>query len=227
MKRIKKKLTKMLNAMAFAEAGEHETALEYLKDNERSDATPRAEVSANDKKRNLKRNIEDHLVAATFAEAGEFAAALEALKRPGPTILMVLSSAGIQPESNSLTHAVNLAKRIGGAVEILVLSPLPDISGDAYSNASAGHELATKLSTGVRERGVPCTASVLMETSGRDLLNYVRKHKKVAALICGYKKGADKSAFELRLLKRLENIVQKLSIPLIKVLESRLTMVHP
>ena len=72
MKKVKERLTAMLNAVTFAEAGDHEAAIELLDQsvekgevNAPSDATRTGAVGSHGT--GLIRRVEDHWAAAAFA----------------------------------------------------------------------------------------------------------------------------------------------------------------
>jgi len=225
MKKVKQKLTAMLNAVTFAEAGEREAAIDFLEQDSRNHealnagetAPPRSVASLG---RNLIRRLEDHMVAATFGEAGELETAREVLlteERP-KAVLLVMD--GQPNDSDAFTYALHLCKRIQAEMEILAFAPglreTPD--GKDPSNKSPQFERATVLSRRAAERGVPC--SVTMHAGNLDdcLFDYVRLHKEITAVIYGSHGKRKASGGEPGLRRALEAIVAKLAIPFVTVL---------
>ncbi|AFM23436.1 universal stress protein [Desulfomonile tiedjei] len=211
MKRMKKKLEKMLNAITFAEAGEHETALEYF-DNEDSAQSARApEQESLECKPNedLIDQAETHWAAAAFAEAGEFDTALEIVpaSTPSKAVLLVLDD----PEngSDAFDYAVNLCLRMKASLEVLALI---DDNGSADINAYEIMNLRC-----AKQYGISCTVSVLSRNSQTDLVTYVQKHKGIVTIIDSCRHKRKKKSNRPGLLRTLEMIVEKFSIPLVQV----------
>ena len=229
MKRIKRKLTAMLNAVTFAEAGEHGTALGCLDENI-YDETPNAgtlnqESSKLPGNANIVSRAEDQMVAATFAEAGEFDTAVEILRtRRRPKAVLLVSDGG-NTESDAFVYAVNLCRRMEAALEVIVL--LGETSeGDVSTVSAAAYERMMEMSRFAAQLGVSFAVPVLPGNSDKDLFVYIQKHKDISAVI--YSSHAEKrnNGPRLGLLRVLERIVERFSIPLVKVLNKQATEVH-
>jgi hypothetical protein len=211
MKRMKKKLEKMLNAITFAEAGEHETALEYFDNEDRPQGALASEQKSLECKTNegLIDQAESHLAAAAFAEAGEFDTALEIVHTPAPSkaVLLVLDDA--ENGSDAFDYAVNLCLRMKASLEVLALT---DENDSANGNADAFMN-----SLCVKQCGISCTVSVLSRNSQTDLVAYVQKHKEIVTIIDSCRHKRKKKSNRPGLLRTLETIVEKFSIPLVQV----------
>jgi hypothetical protein len=211
MKRIKKKFEKMLKAITFAEAGEHETALEYF-DNETQAHDARAfehESLRGRVNEDLIEQTESHLAAAAFAEAGEFDTALEILDIPKPfkAVLLVLDNA--DNGSDAFDYAVNLCRRMKASLEVLALTDGSDsVDGSAYEFMNLRC---------AKQHGISCTVSVLSRNSQKDLVAYVQKHKEIVTIIDSCRHERKKKSNRPGLLRTLEIIVEKFSIPLVQV----------
>ncbi|MCA1961224.1 MAG: hypothetical protein LDL33_10545 [Desulfomonile sp.] len=233
MKEVKRKLTAMLNAMTFAEAGEPGAAVEFLEQDSLQDETDAASDAASatpvvSRGRPLIQRLEDHMVAATFGEAGEFETAhalLPTETRPKAVLLII---DGQPADSDGFTHALHLCKRIRAEMEILAFAPgsgkVP--GGEDTAGGPPELERATALSRRAQEHGVSC--AVAMHTGNVDdcLFNYVRRHKEIAAVIYS-SHGRRKAAGDRPSLQRArDTIVAKLAIPLVSVLRKRPVGVH-
>jgi hypothetical protein len=226
MKKIKKKLTAMLNAVTFAEAGEHGTAIECLGETideetlntrilnqEFSEATGNA---------NLVSRAGNQMVAATFAEAGEFGTALEILRtrRRSKTVLFV--SDGDNTESDAFDYAVNLCRRMEAALEVVALAGEKG-EDDVSTVSAAADERLMEMSRIAAQHGVPSANSALPGNSDKNLLDYIRRHKEISAVIYGSHDHERNVGRQSGLLSVLETIVEKFSIPLITVLRKQST----
>jgi len=232
MKKMKDKLTAMLNAMTFAEAGEHEAAVEYLDqvaDNHSavSHSRKQPEQTPGTVGADLIQRVEDHMAAAAFAEAGEFDSALEMLHqaRHPRSVLLVLD--GRQAESEAFTYAVNLCKRISAGIELLAFptNTEKEMSTEGSSGKldlpQGAHERLEVLWRIAEQHGVSCGLSVEPGNAGEDLFDYVLRHKEIAAVILGSLGKLQISGDKFSLQQALERIAERLSIPLVTVLKKR------
>lgn len=232
MKKIKDKLTAVLNAVTFAEAGEHEAAIEYLDQGAQTETAGshsrmepgRALPTASE---DLVRKVEDHMVAAAFAEAGEPDAALELLRRRRypRSVLLVLD--GHQAESDPFTYAVSLCKRISAGVEVLAFSD--DTESESSPKGSPGRQNLSEHSKErldvfcdmARRHGVSCELSVQPESTAENLFEYVLRRKEISAVIVGPLDKRKSAGHKFSLHGALERIAERLSIPLVTVLKKR------
>ncbi len=229
MKKIKKKLRAMLNAVTFAEAGEHGTAIKCLDETIGDEALKPSTLNQEPSKMignaNLLSRAEDRMVAATFAEAGEFGTALEILgtRRHSQNLLFI--SDGSTTESDAFIYAVNLCRRMEAGLEVIALVGGVDEEDISTSRATMNERL-TERSRFAAQHGVSCAISVLSGNSNNELFDYIRKHKEIAAVIYGSHSHERESGPRFGLLRVLETIVEKFSIPLVKVLNKQATEVH-
>lgn len=234
MKRVGKKLTALLNAVTFAEAGEHKAAIEYL---DRS--AQECEPSAPAKERSsdcspahddgLLHHLEDQMVAAAFAEAGELHTAREILQRkPRPrAVLLVLHGDG--SDFDAFMYAVNLCERVKADLEVVAFSAGVNANGteDALpaEQIMSGH--MASLSQLADAHGVSCTLTVHAGSTDDHLFPYVQSHKEIAAVIYGSPSTHNQTKDGLGFRRALEAVAAKLSIPLVKVLGRRPVRAHP
>lgn len=214
MKRIKKKFEKMLNAITFAEAGEHETALVYFdKETQAHDANAFEYQPLKGRvDEDLVQQTESHLAAAAFAEVGEFDTALEILDVPKPfkAVLLVLDNA--DNGSDVFDYAMNLCRRMKASLEVLVLTDGSD------SVDRSAYEFMNMRCT--RQLEIACTVSVLSRNSQKELVAYVQKHKEIVTIIDSCRHKRKKKSNRPGLLRTLEIIVEKFSIPLVQVAQT-------
>jgi hypothetical protein len=223
MKRIKKKLTAMLNAMTFAEAGEHETAIKCLDEGAcaSEDETFEYDAAKLTRREEFVGLAEDHLIAATGVKEGEFDTALEMLDTRKLSKAVLLISDGRPVESDAFIYAINLCRRVEAGLEVVALAD--ETKGDEVARVLAAYE---PMKTRCSERyGVTCTVSALSVSSIKELFDYVRKHKEIAAVIYGSHDPQRNRGRGFGLLRTLEAIVERLSIPLVNVL-TRQSAVH-
>ncbi len=230
MKKAKEKLTAILNAVTFAEAGEHETAMQYLESAEQhvpGEPTP-TDASLHEARgddTDLMRTAENHKVSADFAEPGESQTAVELTggTRHAHSVLVVIGGNEFEPQPGAFTYAMNLCTRIDADLELLVLS---ENSVDAGPQAkSFTTKVLSERVAGAcrlaRELGVGCTVVFEQGDFHQRLIDHMREHKEIAALIIG-SRGDRTSSTGADLLRALENQANRLSIPLVRVLGRRL-----
>jgi hypothetical protein len=230
VKTFKNKLTAMLNAVTFAEAGEHDTAIQCLDHGEpkgRAGESAQSEQSGVHTVASFMGLLQDHMVAATFAEAGEFDSAASMLtrgKRP-PSVLLLVDR--VSPEKHAFSHAVNLCTRLKANMEILIVSH--DVSRSqneegARTSYSIG-SFVTALSRVAENRGITCTVFSLNGNVIESLYVHLKQHKEVAALVYGSADG-QMGGLKNGLQKAVERIVDRLSIPLVKVWHKNQASAH-
>ena len=124
MKKVKEKITAMLNAITFAEMDEAETALSFmdpavghvensLLNHDKDSGILSYEESSVDA-------FERSMSAAVFAEAGEFSSANEILHpEPKPHIVALVID-NSNPNLHAINYTANLCKRIGAMMDILI-----------------------------------------------------------------------------------------------------------
>ncbi len=223
MKRVKKKLTKMLNAITFAEAGEHETALSYMND---ANLTPQQELSTASSTEHIDSSgvinrTENHFSAAAFAEAGEFDSALELVGVPKRPKAVLLIFDGDNDESDALDYAVSLCRRMRATLEVLALTdgtvPVDFTKDSRYKKVKAQC---------AKRHNLACVISELSATTDKDLLEYMRTHKEIAAVIYSSDGARKKINHKSLGARTLERIMEKFSIPLVNVLSKRPSGAH-
>ncbi len=134
------------------------------------------------------------------------------MERPAKAVLLL--SGGSSAESHAFNFAVNLCRRIEASLEILA------IHGKAGNDNGAMDETSYEFmkSQCAQQHGVSCTIGMLSGNPQKDLIEYVRKHKEIAAMIYGSHNAEPRGKNLVDLLQTLETIVDRFSIPLVKVL---------
>ena len=232
MKKIKEKLTDMLNAMTFAEAGAYDAAIEYLDQNAqklhaRSPSETEIAQSVPTVVNKFVRRVEEHMVAATYAQAGEFDTAREMLLTRPKAVLLI--SIGHPTESDAFTYSVNLCKRIDAGMKILSFSQAiqSERIEEGSSKRQTAYERIANLSRLAEKHGVSCTISVKRGNLNENLFDYIRQHKEIAAVVYGAHSTFPGLGNEFNLQRALERIAERLSIPSVKVLRRRPVGSHP
>ncbi len=234
MKKIKDKLTAMLNAVTFAEAGEHETAIRYLDQHGQGAGSGSPSVAESHEaprkdEQNLTELVQDHMVAAAFAEAGEFDMALSMLqtkKRPHSVLLLVQ---GETPLPEAFTHTVNLCKRLGANMQILAVSEsvegtLKETDFAPEQSHAAG---IMALARAAEERGVSCSVFLSSGDLTRRLYRHVKQHKDVTTVVYGSPDTHSRNSRTTGVRRAMECIFERLSVPLVTVWSKNLAKANP
>jgi nucleotide-binding universal stress UspA family protein len=221
MKKAKEKLTAMLNAMTFAEAGEHETAMQFMSSGESGDFEASRRSEAYDGAVNSGRagvglvdRLEREMAAITFAEDGD---ALSALGLTGggaalKTVMLIVEGPEIEPDVFS--HALNLCRRLPARLEIAAFT----------RHAAAGVAKPETVRARMEElrlecaaKGIPCSVDVFPGLSKTALLNHIRKGRRIAALVDGTTRKGSSGGREFQVGSFLESVARRLSVPVVKV----------
>jgi hypothetical protein len=229
MRRIKEKITAMLNAMTFAEAGEHDAAIACMEQPDRTPSVPgSARLSPSEPvgtaEKGLLHRFGNEMAAAAFAEAGEFdtARALAATAK-GPKAVLLIAN-GELVESAAFSHALNLCKRLDARLEIVALMPMTDGETDATPSPENQrfNEHLLIWSQAAEEHRVPCSVDVVPEGSDAGLMHHIRQHKGIAAVIDGSGRTSLGNDGSSRDRNFLESIAERLSVPLVKAMNKRI-----
>ncbi|MBI4964046.1 MAG: universal stress protein [Desulfomonile tiedjei] len=225
MKRTKRKITALLNAITFAEAGDHETAREYLQElSESAEGEPgeiRTGASAQVHKKGLSEKVRDHMAAVAFAEAGETRVAESMVHaEPKPqSVLLVID--GDAPDSNAIGYAVSLCKRMSLEMEILHVIAGPKKKSRSGSSGPADERAAERiqeLSKQMEREGIPFKTAIRTGDANQLLYDYANRHKEVFLVIYDSPRARGNSA-EGKVWQRIvDGISRRLSIPLVTVM---------
>ncbi len=227
MKRVKDKITAMLNAITFAEADEPDTAIKFLNsDSSQAEDMDRAEEELLGVYRNSQPPVdpfEKSMSAAAFAEAGEFGVAREILNPESKphTVLLVIERDS--PNANAIEYTVNLCKRIGAIMDVLITPP-PTFGEKSTKNAPNWSPDAGKileLTQFLRYKEVTFHMYMLQGDFVEKLGDYVRSHKEVTTVVYDSPRIEETHSKDDTWHKVLDTICTRLSIPLITVFDKR------
>lgn len=227
MKRVKDKITAMLNAITFAEADEPDTAIKFLNsDSSQVEDMDRAEEERLGVYRNSQPPVdqfEKSMSAAAFAEAGEFGVAREILNQESKlhTVLLVIERDS--PNANAIEYTVNLCKRIGAIMDVLITPP-PTSGQKSTENAPNWSPDAGKileLTQFLKYKEVTFHMYMLQGDFVEKLGDYVRSHKEVTTVVYDSPRIEENHCKDDTWHKVLDTICTRLSIPLITVFDKR------
>jgi hypothetical protein len=225
MKRRKDKITALLNAITFAEAGEHEAAKQYLEDIAKSPEASGQKTSANavpseahDK--GLTETVRDHMAAVAFAEAGEyqFAESIAHAEARPRSVLFVID--GEAPDANALNYAMSLCKRMQLEMDILQVIGDSDNESNSESPSRQNEQAAARvqaLANQLEHEGIPYKTSVRRGDPNQLLYDYAQHHKDVFMVIYDSPRATEKSTEGKMWQKIVDGISRKLAIPLVTV----------
>jgi hypothetical protein len=224
MKRAKEKITAMLNAITFAEAGEHETARKYVEQAQSPHAQEnhRAHAVRESETRSIFQKLQDHVTASVFAQAGDFQTAAETLhpSERHRTVLLVIE--GKAPDEAAFQYALGACKRTGAQMDILQLI---DESADRLEAARLtrmGAELSERLSSlllQLKTERIPFRVTVRSGDVRERLYRYATRHTDIVMAVYDPSKPTEQSAGNRGRQRMVERISRRLSIPLVIVSE--------
>lgn len=219
MKKAKDKLTAMLNAMTFAEAGEHETAMEFMRPQTGNDdaSHERAEASADTP--GFLEKLERDMVEATLAEAKEYRTWRD-LARPGaaPKVVVLISD-GRWIEPAAFSHALSLCRRLPARLEIVAFTPAMEGGPDSEDSkdTDAVKRRLNEWSGKSEAQGVACSVDIFPGSSKSGLLTHIRSRKRIAALVDGIGLAGENRRPGFHVGAFLERVAHRLCVPVIKV----------
>lgn len=219
MKKTKDKITAILNAITFAESGEHETAVQYLEEasrpataetsSEPTDDPPFAENKAG----SLRQRFDEHMAAITFAEAGDFRSAGEMLEASERQRTVLLAIEGEDPDPASFNYAVNLCRRVDAEMSVLLIT---DSTGD-----EDGIEKVEAIYKRLEDNGIQANVETIRGNPNEHLVDYTKQHKEIVTVVYDSPKTRrDSRRSKVRRRITLE-LARKLAIPLVTVLSKQ------
>jgi hypothetical protein len=218
MKKTKDKITALLNAITFAESGEHETAVEYL---EQASPPVGAEVSTEHadpgfvakKTRSLRQRLEEHLTAMAFAEAGDFRSAGEMLEVPEKQRTVLLAIEGEEPDPASFNYAASLCRRLDARMSVLVIA-------EALCDEAETERIGA-LCKRLEGDGISVNIETIQGESNKYLVDYAKHHKEIVTVVYDSPKTRQRSSESKAWQRIAEELSNKLSIPLVTVLSKQ------
>jgi len=224
MKRAKEKITAMLNAITFAEAGEHETARQYLEQASSLNAqgNQRTQAGRESETRSFFQRVQDYVTASVFAQAGDFETAAETLQAAERhrTVLLVIE--GKTPDEAAFHYALGACKRTGAQMDILQLIDESADGLDAAKLTRIGAELSERLGNLLQElktEKIPFRLTVRSGDVRERLYRYAMRHTDIVMAVYDPSKPAEQSAGSRGRQRMVEKISRRLSIPLVIVSE--------
>lgn len=227
MKKVKEKITAMLNAIAFAEMDEAETALSFmapvvghlensLLNHDKDSGIPSYEESTVDA-------FERSMSAAVFAEAGQFSSANEILHPETKPHIVALVIDNSNPNLHAINYTVNLCKRIGAIMDILITESDEVRLGDEDSDHTGllGSVNIPELSQFLGDKNVQYRMYLFRGDIVEKLGDYVRRHKEVTTVVYDSPINENKDSRGAKWHRVLDTICTRLSIPLITVFDKR------
>jgi hypothetical protein len=227
MKKVKEKITAMLNAITFAEMDEAETALSFmdpvvgpvensLVNHEKDPGIPSHGESSVDA-------FERSMSAAVFAEAGEFSSANEILHPETKPHIVALVIDNSTPNLHAINYTANLCKRIGAIMDILITESDEVSLGDKDSNHSEtlGSVNIPELLQILKDKEVPYHTYMFKGDIVEQLRDYVRRHKEVTTVVYDSPTTQNNDLRGATWHRVLETICKGLSVPLITVFDKR------
>ena len=227
MKRVKDRITSMLNAITGAEADEPETAMKFI--NMEANQNEISELS--EERFGVYRmtdpkvgQFEKSMSAVAFAEAGEFELAREILSTETKphTVLLVIETDS--PNANAIEYTVSLCKRIGAIMDVIIALSPSTMSSRNVPNLQAvapDPEMILSLARLLREKDIPYHMYMFQGDLVEKLGDYVRRHKEVTTVVYDSSRTQESHSKDDTWRKVLDTICTRLSIPLITVFEKR------
>lgn len=224
MKRAKDKITAMLNAITFAEAGELDTAQELLEtppesvevlESIHSRQEPDAEQDIS-----LFDTVEAHMAAVAFAEAGEFQAAGDFIKAGNKSRAVLLVIEGRDPDEAAFSYAMGLCKRMDAHMDILLVVRKSANPGNEEISPSLRAAIQGRLAPLVRElelATVPFSLIICRGDMREKLYEFALRHKDIRMVVYDSPKAREDSAVSRGWHRMIETISRRLSIPLVVV----------
>lgn len=227
MKRVKDKIVRMFNSIRFSETNKPDTETENF-DSQTGQAMERK--TSEQEKLGMFRPISPKvshfgksMSAAAFAEVGEVDIAQEILSpEPKPhTVLLVIESDS--PNANAIEYTVNLCRRIGAIIDVLITTPPGANSNNAMIAKEVGPyaQKILELTRLLRDREVDYHMYMLDGDLVEKLGEYVRSHKEITTVVYDSPRAEKTQSSDDTWHQVLDTVCKRFSIPLITVFDKR------
>ncbi len=229
MKRVKDKITDMLNSIKFSESDKSETGTKVVhsktKHGQLSEILDAENLGVFRPVNQQVGSFGKTMSAAAFAEAGEFDVAHEILSPESKLRKVLLVLERETPNANAIEYTVNLCKRIGAIVDVLITTPSGSNSTNSMIAQSAGPyaQKILELTRLLRDRGITYHMYTLDGDLVDKLGDYVRHHKDVTTVVYDSPRTEEIDSKDDTWHKVLDTICTRLSIPLITVFDKHKT----
>ncbi len=225
MSKRKDRITAILNAVTFAEAGEHDKAMEFLGESPSGLAANRttAPDQALHQTRpciSLRDIIERGLAAITFAEAGETATAEEFLKSSERRKTVLLAIEGDTANPAAVDYALSVCERLQAQLDVLLVGERrgrahePAIEHpDACVDVSRLQHLAEK----VERSTIPIRVTAVSGLVSQELPGYTKQHKEVGFVVMDSAMAHSDPSEARRWTRLVDKLSRRIDIPLVTV----------
>ncbi len=218
MKNLIEKIEATFAAVAFAEVGDHESALGFLQSSESDEEATvrpkhRKEKTHSGGKMTVREKLANHFTAAAFAEAGDFETARQMLlgRQRKPTVLLAIE--GEVPNEVTFDYTINLCRRLNADMDILQMIS----NGCPAENGPT--EALSALFPRLEHEGISFKVTVRMARADKILYDHVRIHRHVVTAVIDSPNLRNKEATETYWRETFRNITRKLSVPLVTALQ--------
>lgn len=172
------------------------------------------------KDRGLLEKLRSHMSAIAYAEAGDHTTAWEFLEPPVQKTTVLLVIKGTDMPRYTLTHALNLCRRTESRLDILqIVHDSPDDPNHERVRRAlskvAGNILT--LLNEINDEKIPVKVTMKRGDADQKLINYTRRHNEVKMVILEGPKGKEASGDQKSWKKIVEQLAQKIPVPLITV----------
>jgi nucleotide-binding universal stress UspA family protein len=227
MKRAKRRIKAMLNAMGFPSnpdfGSDKAETREALLEKPCADARPSdSRTSDASKKESFSEKLKADFAAIAFAEAGEFDTARDMAARNGKPRTVLLAIEGERPSKMALDHALGLCKRMSAELDVLQLVENPQDLSDPNELGRRMSEASSNVVTplkDVQKQGIPFKITLRLGDVNDKLINYVKRHKDVAIVVFDSPCAGSSDGRSRHWRKLVERFSQKLAVPLVTIAE--------
>jgi hypothetical protein len=218
MKYFRKKFEAIFTAVTFAEAGDHDSALRFLRDSEiQEEPTERVKelkaATKSSKGKTIREQLSSHFMAAAFSEAGEYETARQMVSSYERKKTVLLAIEGEFPNETTFDYTVNLCRRLNADMDIL------QVVSRGRSEEDSPSEGLSDLLPRLEREGISFNLTVRKARVDEIIYDHVRIHRDVVTAVIDSPTLRDKEAAETYWRETFQNIAQKLAVPLVTALQ--------